>query len=264
MTRRCTILLVAGFLFSFFPLFPQSRQIRSFDDLFPQLGETQKREAFSEAGIIRSLERGQNFILSPSVSSGINLAGIIQAKGCQYLTESLLLIPYNAKTWRVLDAYNALGKVRNLKGRLYHSHTRNSEIPLFEDAVRLESDKRTNPIPDPPPSASLPSKELVFIRLKDINFGNTFYRAEISPSGPGLLFDLTNFRTITYLFFPVMREEKFNALLYMEPLAEGMLVYSVAGTDVSDFVARQIDIPSAISKRLAVFVSWISDGLREI
>ena len=61
-----------------------------------------------------------------------------------------------------------------------------------------------------------------------------------------------------------MREEKFHAFLYMEPLVEGMLVYSVAGTDVSDFVANRIDIPSAISKRLAVFVDWINDGLTGI
>jgi hypothetical protein len=59
-----------------------------------------------------------------------------------------------------------------------------------------------------------------------------------------------------------MKEEKFSAILYMEPLTEGMLVYSVAGADASDFIASKIDIPSAISKRLAVFIGWISDDLK--
>jgi hypothetical protein len=254
-------LLMAGILIWVFQLFAQSR---SFDALFPQLNENIRQEAFSEAGIIRSLEPGQNLVLSPSPHSMIDLVDRIRSKGYPYLTESLLLIPYTTRPLGLLDAYNALGKVQNLKGRLYHSHTRDSEIPLFEDAVRLESDRRNNTIPDPPPASSLPSKETVHIRLKDVNFGNTYYRAEISPYGSGLLYDLTNYRTITYLLFPVMREGQFTAFLYMEPLAEGMLIYSVAGTDVSNFVARQIDIPSAISKRLAVFVGWISDGLRGI
>jgi hypothetical protein len=258
MKPRHLILLTVGILLWFVPLFPQSR---SFDELFPRFEAIQKREAFSEGGIIRSLEPREPLTLSPSSNSGIDLADRIKAKGYPYLTESLLVVPYSAKQLGLLDAYNALGAVRNLKGRQYHSHTRNSEIALFEEAVRLESDRRNNPIPDPPPASSLPSKETVYIRLKDVNFGNTDYRAEIAPQGSGLLYTLTNYRTMTYLFFPVMREEKFTAFLYMEPLTEGMLVYSVAGADVSDFVAKQIDIPSAISKRLAVFVSWIVDGL---
>jgi hypothetical protein len=43
-----------------------------------------------------------------------------------------------------------------------------------------------------------------------------------------------------------------------------MLIYSLAGTDVSDFIANRIDIPSAISKRLAVFIDWVSDGIKTI
>jgi hypothetical protein len=58
-----------------------------------------------------------------------------------------------------------------------------------------------------------------------------------------------------------MKEEKFAAVLYMEPLIEGMLLYGMAGADASDFVSNRIDIPSAIRKRLAVFTGWIRDGL---
>ena len=257
--RLCGSLIMAMMLVLTVPLFPQAR---SFDEIFPRLGEAQKSEAFSEGGIIRSLGPGESLGLSPSPNSGINLADWVNT--LPHLTESLLLIPHDAgPPLGVLDAYNALGKIQNLKGRLYHSHTRDSEIPLFEDATRLDSDRRNSAIPDPPPAASLPSHETLHIRLRDVNFGNTYYRAEISPHGPGLLYHLTNNRTITYLLFPVMSEGNFTAFLYMEPLVEGMLVYSVAGTQVSDFVSRQIDIPSAISKRLAVFVDWISDGLRQ-
>jgi hypothetical protein len=60
-----------------------------------------------------------------------------------------------------------------------------------------------------------------------------------------------------------MKEEDFSAFLYLEALDEGMLVYAVAGTEVSNFIDNRIDIPSAISKRLAVFIDWVSDGVRE-
>jgi hypothetical protein len=239
-------------------------EARSFDEIFPNLTESRRNEVFSEGGAIRSVNKGEGLEFLPAPSSGVDLPNRILAKNPAYLAESLLVVPYTGRPLTVLDAYNALGKVQSLSGRLYRSHTRNQEVPLFEDATRLESAKRINPIPDPPPAPVLPSGETVYLRLKDTNFGNSYYQADISFSSSALLYSLSNFRSISYLFFTVMKEEKFSALLYLEPLEEGMLVYSIAGTDVSDFIAGKINIPSAIAKRLAVVVDWVSDGIREM
>jgi len=241
----------------------QQNALRSFDELFPVIGESQKMEAFSPGGYIRAPEKNESLEITPAAGSGINLQAAVMKAKPSFLVESLLVIPYQGKVLDKLDAYNALGKIRDLKGRLYSSHSRNAVVPLFEDATRLESEKKTNPVPDPGPARELPVSETVYIRLKDINFGNTYYRGEMTTSTYGVTYSLSNFRNISYLLFTVMKEERFTAILYMEPLKEGMLVYSVAGADTSDFIASRIDIPSAISKRLAVFIGWINDGLTE-
>jgi hypothetical protein len=163
----------------------------------------------------------------------------------------------------LLDVYNALGNIRALKGRLYHSATRDQDIPLFEDATRIAGAKKTSPIPDPGPASSIPLSETVYLRIKDVNFGNSYYRGDIHRDTFGLLYRLSNYKNLTYLFIPVIREEKFIAQLYFEPIAEGVLVYSIAGADVSDFVASKIDMPSAIAKRLAVIISWVVDGINQ-
>jgi hypothetical protein len=198
--------------------------------------------------------------LVPAPGSGIDLRSALMRTG-SYLAESLMVVPYTGKILNRLDAYNALGKIRDLKGRMYNSYSR-GETPLFEDATRLESAQRNNPIPDPPPAAFLPSSETVYMRLKDANFGNSYYRADISVNQYGVTCNLANYRNLTYLFFTVMKEESFSAVLYIEPLAQGTLVYSVASAETSDFVANRIDIPSAIGKRLAVFIGWAADGLK--
>jgi hypothetical protein len=238
-------------------------EARSFDDVFPGLGTERRAEVFTGDGVIRTLEKDENPEFFPAPSSGIDLSSRMLGNGYGYLAESLLVIPYTEKPSNVLDAYNALGKVRNLKGRLYHSFTRDADIPLFEDATRLEGARRSGAVADPPAALSVPAAETIYIKLKDVNFGNSYYKADIVPQGRGIICGLSNFRTITYLFFPVMKEGRFSALLYLEPLDEGMMVYSMAGAEVSDFIASKIDIPSAISKRLAVFLGWISDGIRE-
>ncbi|MCL2129946.1 MAG: hypothetical protein FWH35_06290 [Treponema sp.] len=259
------MLLLFALIFGF-PVWSQtSSGLRSFDQLFPALGGTKKSEVFSQDGYIRSLGKNQTSLeLIPAPNSGIDLYSEVMKSNPSYLAESLLVIPYSGKILSRLDAYNSLGKIGDLKGRLYHSFTKDEYIPLFEEATRLDSTRRNSAIPDPPPATTLPRSETVYVRLKDTNFGNSFYRADVSTSPYGVIYRLTNFRNISYLLFTVMKEEKFCAVLYLEPLSEGMLVYSMAGADSSDFIANKVHIPSAIEKRLAVFIDWVSDGVRSI
>ena len=238
--------------------------LRSFSELFPGISEEQKSAIFSEEGLIRVMERGERLELVPASSSGIDLHSQIVQREHNFLTEIVLVVPHPGEKLDKLDAYNALIPIRGLSGLLFHSHSRQEMVPLFEDATRIESERRTTPIPDPPPATQLPSQETIFVRLRDVNFGNTFYRGEFARSRYGIIYRLTNFRTIRFLLFPVLREENLSATLYMEPINEGMLIYIVAGADVSNFVANRIHIPSAIAKRGEVFLTWVRDALRAI
>ncbi|MDR2517971.1 MAG: hypothetical protein LBD13_00970 [Spirochaetaceae bacterium] len=236
-------------------------QSRSFDALFPHLDREKRRQAFSPEGLIISAKT-KTFQLLPASGAGIDLAGPVSRNNPAYLVEALMVIPADGRAVGFLEIYNALRNIRGLKGRLYHSARRNDEVPLFEDATRIQSEGKTAPVPDPPPAKAAPQRETVYIRLKDVNFGNSYYRAEVSAVQNGLLYSLSNFRALSYLFIPVIKEGKFMAQLYFEPLAEGVLVYSIAGTDVSDFIASQIHIPSAIQKRLEVIIQWVAEGIR--
>jgi hypothetical protein len=235
-------------------------EARSFEELFPALGG-EKSRVFSDGGIIRSARNREELVLGPSAASGIDILSPVLERTPNYLAESLLLIPYGKRRPGLGDLYRSLSKVRDLKGRLYHSAAKDENVPLFEDATRIGGLNKSSPLPDP--EGGEMSSERVYIRLKDANFGNTFYKADISKHSGGILYSLSNTKTINYLLFPVMKEDKFAAQLYLEALDEGVLVYSVAGTEVSDFIASKISMSSAIRKRLEVFIAWVSDGIRE-
>ena len=239
-------------------------QTRSFDEVFPNLSKEIKKSAFGNSGYVKSSQRTSGFlIMGNDKNSKLDpqIVNNVLRKNPGYLVESILVIPDSSVN--LLDIYNALGNIRDLRGRLYNSATRNQAVPLFEEATRIQSSRQTNAVPDPAPSKTLPSAETVYIRLKDVNFGNTYYRGDMTLVQNGLRYTLTNFRNISYLFVPVMKEEKFIAQLYFEPIKEGILIYSIAGADISDFVASKIDIDSAISKRLNVIISWAADGIRK-
>jgi len=260
--RLCFLVLKC---LALFPLAAQSPQsaARSFDDIFPGLPPAARGAAFSQAGYFRTYERANDAMQDAHVfQSGLcrGLADAALAVQPVVLVESILVLPGEEGGRTLLDVYNAISQVRDLRGRTYDSHRR-GEIPLFEDATRIDAARRNAAIEDPPPASSVPQSETIYMRLRDANFGNTFYRAQMDLDGRGMRLSLTNNRSITYFMFPAIREERFVAQMYFEPIAEGILIYSIAGVDVSNFVASMIHIPSAISRRLAVIIGWAADGI---
>jgi hypothetical protein len=239
-----------------------SQTVRSLSEIFPHLPPSVRAAMFTKDGYCKTFEKVTPAALLGSNQSRINpqIISNVLDKRPGFLVESLLVVPGAPGKYSLLDVYNALGKTRGLKGRLYHSFS-HGDIPLFEDVTRIESDKRTNPIADPAPAQRVPASETVYMRLKDVNFGNSYYRGDMVLDQRGLCYTLTNFKSLTYLLIPVIREEKFTAQLYFEPIAEGILIYGLAGTDVSNLFSSKIDMASAISKRLAVIISWVAEGI---
>jgi hypothetical protein len=246
----------------FLILFPLPAQ-RSFNEIFPGIPSSVREAVFSSEGFYRSSEKAPLSALAGSGQSAID-PQIIEAvflKQPRFLVESIMVVPGRADEYSLLDVYNALGKIKALKGRLYHSFTRNENIPLFEDVTRIESAQKNIPVADPPSASKIPSSETIYIRLKDVNFGNTYYRGDMKLVQNGLRYSLFNNKNVTYFFVPVIKEEKFVVQLYFEPITEGILIYALAGVDVSDFVSSRLDMASAISKRLAVIIGWVAEGI---
>jgi hypothetical protein len=242
-----------------------SAQLRAFNDIFPNLSKDERSEVFSDESFVKTNTKKSGFDIIGEKTVGIDPAIIKKVLDIDpgYLVESISIIPGNPEDVTLLDIYNALGKIRNLKGKLYSSYTRNQFVPLFEEATRITSEKNTTSIPDPPPSKSIPQEETVFLKLKDINFGNSYYRAEAKLFKNGLCYTLTNFRSLSYLFVPIIKEGNFIALLYLEPVKEGVLIYGFAGINISEFFASKISVNSAISKRLGVITAWASEGIQK-
>jgi hypothetical protein len=259
-------IIIALFFFMMCVIYSYA-QVRAFNDIFPNLDRDERSAVFTENGFVKTNSKTSGFDIKSGNKSSVGIDPVIINKVLNidpgYLVESISVIPENQEEVTLLDVYNALGNVRNLKGRLYNSFTRKQLVPLFEDATRIMSEKQTTSIPDPPPSKAVPLQETVYIKLKDVNFGNSYYRGEVKLFQNGLCYTLTNFKNLSYLFVPVIKEGNFVALLYFEPIKEGVLVYGFAGIHISDFYASKIDVKSAISKRLAVITSWASDGFQK-
>jgi hypothetical protein len=242
----------------FFFVLSISAQLRSFNDVFPGINPEIRTSAFTDSGYYKISRRvsgisllgsAQNSALDPQITK------IVLDVNPGYLVESILIIPVIPPDVSLIDVYNALGNIRGLNEINYDSATRKQSVPMFQDATRVVSETQIIPYADPAPARTLPQSETFYVRLKDINFGNIYFKSDMALLQNSIRYTLSNFRNITFLFFPVVRKDKFIAQLYIELLNEGVLLYSIAGADISDFLASRIHIDSAITKRLDVFTT---------
>lgn len=260
MYRRLLFVFYIFFLYSV-SLFSQDdlyRIPRSFDDIFPDLDSEARRQSFSSGGYLVSHRDNRQTLRSPDIDPFVR-SGVTRMTPT-VTVECLLVIPYSSGPLDSIGIYNGIRRIQALGGRLYHSETRGADIPLFENVTRLKGAKGSA-VEDPPPQSGLPDSETIYIRMKDANFGNSYYQADIKKNISGFTYTLFNNRDLTYFVIPIIKSGCFVAQFYFEPINEGVLVYCVSGAEVSGLIASQVDMPSAIRKRLEVILDWVVEGI---
>jgi hypothetical protein len=253
----------ASFVFEAPPLILEvpSFQLRSFDDVFPGLSRVQRANILTGKGARYSFEKGGSPTLIPDTNSGINLFSGVLAKNPSHIIEALVLVPYNRRILDLLDVYNALRKIKNIQ-----NHTlsiQGKDVKYFKETTRLESAQRRRPVPDPPRTEKLPYSETVYFRIVDQYMGDLYIRGNISTGLYGITYSLSNFRDVYYFIFRIMKAETFTATVYLEPVKEGILIYSMSGFYIPNFVARRVNLTPNMNNRISVLIKWITEGLGE-
>jgi hypothetical protein len=235
-------------------------ETRSFDELFPGFTVYQRRMAFSNNGMRYFFTKNSPSRITPNPDLEINLFSSIMEKNPSHLIEALVVVPYNEKEFDLLDIFNALGRIGNIKD--YYIPINNHEYYPFTESTRLVSNRNRRAIPDPLPADNLPFSETIYARLNEVNMGNLFLRIDTSVSMYGLTYRITNFTDILYYIVPVMKAERYLTIIYLEPIKEGVLIYSLTGFYLPNFIAERVNITSSVNRRVQIFTNWIVDGLK--
>jgi hypothetical protein len=236
-------------------------ETRSFDDIFPGFSRRQKALIFSDEGLKHFFEKDGFPMLVPNPSSGIDLLSSVMAKKPSHIIEAMVLVPYSSRReLDMLDVYNALGRIGNLKDYSFTINDR--QYTIFEETTRLVSARNRRSVSDPPPADTLPYAETMYLRFKDTYYGNLFIRGEISVSLYGITYSMTNFTDVRYFLVPIIRAERISVVIYLEPVKEGVLVYSMSGIYLPGFIADRVNITPSVNRRITTLIRWITDGLR--
>jgi len=236
-------------------------EMRSLHTLFPNFSIRQRIAAMNNELLRNSFTKDESPTLIPNPELEIDLLSSAMKKSPSHLIEALMLVPYNKKELDLLDIYNALGRIEKIKE--YPAYINDNALYIFTESTRIESDRRRRAIPDPLPAITLPFSERIYLCLKEYSMGNLFIRADISISMYGITYSMSNFTDVRYFLVPVVKAEKYITIIYLEPVKEGILIYSITGFYLPGFLADKINLTPNINRRIGIFIDWITDGLRE-
>ena len=235
-------------------------ETRSLDTIFPNFSRIQRLMAMSSEGLRHSFEKDESPTFIPNPELEIDLLGTIMKKNPSHLIEALVVVPYNERELDLLDIYNALGRIEKIKN--YPASVNGNDLYIFTESTRIESARNRKAIPDPLPAVTLPFSQTMYLCLKEISFGNLFIRADVSISMYGITYSMANFTDVRYYLVPIMKAERFVTIIYLEPVKEGILIYSMSGFYLPGFIADKVNLTPNINRRIKIFINWITDGLR--
>ena len=235
---------------------------RSFDDVFPGFSRSQKRTISSSTGLRHSYDKDGSPSFIPASGADVNLQTSVMRKNPSHIVEAIVLVPYNKKELDILDIYNSLGRIEHLKDQTLHFRNGNT-LNVFKDTTRIISASNRRAIPDPEPARILPYSETMYLRFTDNYIGSIFLRGDITQSLYGITYNMTNFRDINFSIFRIMQAERVSINLYLEPVKEGILIYSMSGIYLPDFIMDKLNLTTNINNRITVLINWITEGLRE-
>ena len=235
-------------------------ELRSFDDIYPDLSRRQKTMAFNSEGLRNYFGKDGSPAMLPASNSGIDLLSSVMTKKPSHLIEAMIVVPYHDIKFDILDIYNALGKIEDIKD--YSIYINGKYYNIFEETTRIESARNRKPVSDPPPADMLPYAETLYLRFKDSDYGNLYIRGDVSMSLYGITYSLTNFTDVRFFLVPIMKAEGISIIIYLEPLKEGVLVYSVSGLYVPGFIADRVNLTPSINRRINALINWITEGLK--
>jgi len=234
---------------------------RSINDVFPGLTRIQRANIMSGKGVRNAFEKSGSPTLVTNPNLGINLIGGIMEKKPSHIIEALVLVPYNMRVLDLLDIYNALRKIKRIQDQTIPA--KGGDVKMFKETTRLESAQRRRPVSDPPRADTLPDSETTYLRFVDQYMGDLYIQGKITVSAYGITYSLSNFRDVYFSIFRVMKAESFSAIVYLEPVKEGMLIYGMSGIYLPEFISRRINLTPNMNNRITALVNWITEGLRE-
>jgi len=185
-----------------------------------------------------------------------------QAIDPNIVVESLRLYkkPSSQGNWTAserTELFNGIVALSTLKGIEYFSKSRNRMHLLYESSTIIDGPVNKNPRPDP--VFGTPPAELnVYVRQKDLTFGDNVYEANYYSGESSFIVLLDNVTALSYGLVTVVGKNKFKTVVAIFDCGPYLLVYAASMAKASMLPGMKQRAGESISNRANALLLWFT------
>ena len=178
------------------------------------------------------------------------------------IIESLRLYkkPFSRGEWTAsekTELFNEIVAVSSLKGLEYYSKRRNTMRLLYETSTIIDNPDMKNPRPDPVFS-SPPSELSIFVRQKDLTFGDNVYKYTYYSDESSLIVLQENISPMNYGIINVLAKSKLKSIVAVFDCGPNLLVYAVSFAKASMVPGMKQRAGESINNRANALLGWFT------
>jgi hypothetical protein len=151
--------------------------------------------------------------------------------------------------------FNQCLALSSLTGLEYYSESRKRMHTFYETSTIIDSPETKRPLPDPVYDVP-PANALLYVRQKDLTFGDNIYRYEYHSRNDALLFTQENLTALSLVLIPAVGKHRLRSVVAVLDAGADILVYVFSAAKATSFPGLNERIGSSFSNRADAILRW--------
>jgi hypothetical protein len=151
--------------------------------------------------------------------------------------------------------FNRCLALSSLAGLEYYSESRKRMRTFYETSTVIDSPETKRPLPDPVYDTP-PASALLYVRQKDLTFGDNIYRYEYHARSDALLFTQENLTTLSLVLIPAVGKNRLRSVVAVFDAGADLLVYVLSAAKATSLPGLNERIGESFSNRADAVLRW--------
>jgi len=156
--------------------------------------------------------------------------------------------------------FNQIMAVSSMTGLQYYSASRGTMRTFYEYSYVVDGPDTKKRIPDPV-FTGVPEALTLFVRQKDLTFGDNIYRYDIVANQDAIYLTQVNITALTITLIPVIRRGNLTTVMAVIDCGDSILIYAASMAKALSFPGLWDRISDSFSNRAQAVLNWFSGRL---
>ena len=154
--------------------------------------------------------------------------------------------------------YNEVLALSTLAGLEYFSASRGSLRTFYETSSVIDGPATKKPLPDP--TYPRPQSELtIYVRQKDLTFGDNIYQYNFYSTPGALIFIQQNLTSLNAGIIPAVGKNKLRSIVAVLDAGDYLLIYAASMAKVISLPGINERVGNSFANRAEAILHWFSD-----